>query len=134
MKKPKAKRVSKNRFIQLKADLAWDTIQAQLLVQIEKVLQPRNIRFEDYEILFTIPRHSTAPLPLAEEDHLKFLLDRALKSQDPVVNLMISPSVPDSDKVRLNLVFNARLMRAHNRRMTAIRVTRKARRRKGRKA
>jgi hypothetical protein len=98
-KKPKNKHASKNKFFQLKSTAEWDTVKAQLLTQIDKALKPWKIRFEDYEILFTVPRHSTNPLPLSEEDEYKFLLERALKGQDPIVNVMVNPSAPGSDKV-----------------------------------
>ena len=104
MKKPKTKRSSKNKFIQLKSDQEWDTVQAQFLVQIDCVLHPRRIRIEDYDITFIVPRHSPNPVPLSEQKEYEFLLERALKAKDPVVNVTMVPSELDDDKVcRVNL-------------------------------
>jgi hypothetical protein len=106
MKKAKNKRVSKNKFFKLKSTAEWDTLKAQILVQIENVLKPKQIDYKDYNVEFTVPRHSPHALPLSNGDEYLEMRGRAMKANDPIANLVVTPS--ESDKVSLLHVYGMR--------------------------
>lgn len=80
-KKNASKRVPIGRILELLAVEPWDTLKAQLLVQIDQSLAPSTIDFHDYEVSYTIPRVLSQPLPLASESDYSFLIKHATKGK-----------------------------------------------------
>ena len=84
----------KNSFLQLSGTIEWDTFKAQLLEKISSALKPSQIRFEDYDFSFNVPRHHKTITTLAREADYVFLTGRALKSlSDPFANITVEPIV-----------------------------------------
>jgi hypothetical protein len=91
MKKPVAKRAPKTLSLQQLSNMKWDTIKAQILVKISTSLNPKNIDFRDYTVLFFIPRIVLKPgMPLTTEQEYAFMIEQAMKSKTPMVNLTIT--------------------------------------------
>jgi hypothetical protein len=91
MKKPVAKRAPKTLSLQQLSNMKWDTIKAQILVKISTSLNPKAIDFSDYTILFFIPRIVLKPgMPLTTEQEYTFMIEQAMKSKTPMVNLTIT--------------------------------------------
>lgn len=91
-KKPATKREIKHATCQVRSDLPWSTLQAQLLVKISDALKPKTIDFAHYEALFHIPRLLTKPgMVLAGEADYQILLQHvaSIKKLDPIVYIDI---------------------------------------------
>jgi hypothetical protein len=92
MKKPATKRTAKNGSIRLNTNEPWDTVKAQLLVQISNLLKPQLLDFSQYETNFYIPRVLPKPgLPLLNDADYDYMIERArsLKSADLIINLIV---------------------------------------------
>src|SRR5882762_10459245 len=63
-KKTVSKCIPVGRWLELQSDEPWDTLQAQILVQIDSALHPSKIQLSDYNISFTIACTVFQPLPL----------------------------------------------------------------------
>jgi hypothetical protein len=102
MKKDEKKRGNpKNTFLQLGHDEPWDTLKAQLLVKISNILKPTKLEFDDYGYSFTVPRIHTKLTSLDDQTSYTFMVDRALRSKDPAVNLIVEPHSARAKKVSL---------------------------------
>lgn len=96
MKKDTKKRGdSKTVLMELGDELVWDTWKAQLLVKIDKVLKPKKISFNNYDITFSIPRVHPKPTMLSDEGSYKFMVSQASKGKDPNVLVTVEPIIPD---------------------------------------
>ena len=83
------KRTGKNAYMVLNSNLPFDTWRAQLLVQIENTLKPRELDINDYEIHFTVARISPSPLLVAlDEDYLN-MLEQVGRSKDSECNVYV---------------------------------------------
>lgn len=89
MKKPKSKRNEESAILKLGSDEPFDTFKGQLLATINETLKPKWIRFEDYKITFTVPRHQTSPLSLKKDSEYAHLVECACKTKSPVVKIFI---------------------------------------------
>ena len=89
MEKGEKQRKPSNTFLQLKSDLEWDTIKAQLLEKISQALQPKTISYTEYDITCIVPCYQGSHMQLQTEDDHKFLLAHALKPKEPTVNVKI---------------------------------------------
>jgi len=92
-KKPISKRAIKHATAQVRSDVPWSTLEAQLLVKISNTLHPKKIDFKNYEALFHIPRILSKPgIVLANETDYKILLQHVgtIKKPDPIVNVDIT--------------------------------------------
>ena len=83
------KRNGKNTFMKLDDDEPFNTWKAQLLVRIDKILQPEKLDFNHYEVNFTIAHISTAPMLISCEEEYKDMLERLGKSKNPVCNILV---------------------------------------------
>ena len=91
-KKPTTKRATKHATCQVRADLPWSTLQAQLLIKISDALKPKIIDFANYEALFHIPRLLSKPgMVLAGDADYQILLQRVASIKENVE--------PEKDKV-----------------------------------
>jgi hypothetical protein len=96
--------ISNNQTFQLGSDEPWDTMKAQLLVQIEAGLKPPSLNFDHYTVIFYIPHILPKPgMPLSTEADYDFLQQRAHKAaeKDPaavVININIVQKDADGDK------------------------------------
>ena len=96
-----AKRETISSSLLLSDKAPWDTMKAQLLAEISKALSPQLLDFEDYNIMFFIPRVLPKPgMALSTEDNYQALLLRAanLTSKTPTVNLTIVEKKKQADK------------------------------------
>ena len=90
--KAAAKRKTINSSLLLSDKTPWDTVKAQLLVEINKALSPHFLDFEDYSVMFFIPRVLPKPgMALSTKENYQALLLRAanLTIKTPTVNLTI---------------------------------------------
>ena len=67
--------------------------------KISDFFKPAQECFTHYDIVFTVPRYSTAPFGLCTDEDYKFMKVHALKGKDPVVHLKISGNRPEAEKV-----------------------------------
>ncbi|KAJ7763179.1 hypothetical protein DFH07DRAFT_956554 [Mycena maculata] len=94
MHKSKASRGRpQNRIIDLDSDEPWDRIKAQTLAKISDVLNPTQLQFDDYNVLFTVPHHLPDPLTLNEDNYPR-LVTNALEIQKiPVAKIIVEPKI-----------------------------------------
>jgi hypothetical protein len=83
------KRTGKNTYMIVNNNEPFDTWNAQLLVKIDKTLNPSKLNIADYEIHFTIPRISPSPLTVSSNDEYANMLERVSKSKDFTCNVYI---------------------------------------------
>ncbi|KAG1898661.1 uncharacterized protein F5891DRAFT_981803 [Suillus fuscotomentosus] len=93
-------RKSLNSFLQLTAELPFDTLKAQLLAQILAKLNPSKISYDDYDIVWTVPRIQPSPLALALDSDYKFLLQHAIKHKELQTNITIKARTNKKKKMR----------------------------------
>jgi hypothetical protein len=102
MKKDEKKRGDpKNTSLQLGHDKPWETLKAQLLMKISNILKPAKLEFDNYGFSSTVPHVHTKPTSLDDETSYTFMVDRALRSKDSAVNLIIEPHSAQAKKVPL---------------------------------
>ncbi len=70
--------------LELQSDKPWDTLQAQILIQIDSALHPSKIQFSDYNISFTIAHTVSQPLPMNSVANYSFLVLQATKGKSVV--------------------------------------------------
>ncbi|KAI6039231.1 hypothetical protein EDC04DRAFT_2603343 [Pisolithus marmoratus] len=98
MKKTIKQQKSNNTFLQLKLDIEWDMVKAQLLMKIMQTLQLRLIDFNDYDFMWNIPCQQSSQMQLQMDDDYKFLVAHALKMEEPAVNVKIEVRVAKKGK------------------------------------
>lgn len=106
LKKPVAKRAPKNQSLLLSTAEPWDTMKAQLLVKIDIALKSPTLSFDDYGIMFYIPRVLPKPgMTLATEADYTSLLEHiqalVAKMKIPAVNINISQNESSTGKENL---------------------------------
>ena len=92
LSKVPAKRVGIPASMELSNTEPWDTFKAQLLVRIDKALQPKLLSFEDYNVTFYIRNSLPKPgLELQDLENYASLLQRAshLTSATPTIHIII---------------------------------------------
>ena len=82
-------KTGKNTYMVLNNNEPFDTWRAQLLVRIEKLLNPSELDNNDYEIHFTIARISPQPLMVSSEEEFANMLERVEKSKDLACNVYV---------------------------------------------
>lgn len=100
-KKAVSKRVPKTKSLQLSTDEPWDTMKAQVLVQISAALNPSVLDFENYEIMFHIPRVLPKPgLSLASETDYLIMTGRGrnMTAKHPTINISVVAKLVDGEK------------------------------------
>jgi len=93
-----SKRITKGAVLKLDSDEPWDTVQAQLLVKIDQVLHPSLIKYEHYDVTFSIPRVYPKP-GLSLNSAVDY--DLIVKRHNPkafTVNIMVVQLRLDDDK------------------------------------
>lgn len=74
----------------LNNDEPYDTLRAQILRTIDKLVSPPKINWEDYDITYTVPRQQTTPMKLNNEDKYAHLVECALKIKaNPCVKILV---------------------------------------------
>jgi hypothetical protein len=105
MAKPKAKRGDpKSDFLRLDEDKEWDTVKAQVMAKIDSILKPPTIAYDDYNIMFTVPRYSPHPMPLDSEEKYAYLVEHALKAKSPSVKIIIEAKGSEKKKVSMPFI------------------------------
>ena len=87
------------RFVVLPSDLEWEDVYTRLKIKICDVLFPGQAEVLDnaFEMLFSIPRHVPAPLPLQTEDDYNHLVKNVLKvRKDPLTKISVKQFKPVS--------------------------------------
>ena len=77
------KQNGKNTFMKLDNDRLFDTWKAQLLIHIDKILFPKKLNFNYYEVNFTTACISTAPMAISCKEEYKDMLEHLGKSKNP---------------------------------------------------
>jgi len=93
-----SKRITKGAVLKLDSDEPWDTVQAQLLVKIDQVLHPLLIKYEHYDVTFSIPWVYPKP-GLSLNSAVDY--DLIVKRHNPkafTVNIMVVQLRLDDDK------------------------------------
>lgn len=103
MKKPKPRRESKVRLLEVPAMMEWVVFQMRLNVLIANTLYPTvaKIDYSKYEATYTIPRLVPSPLPLLSSADYMYLLKNATKAKDPAVKIVIVETGPQSQMPRM---------------------------------
>jgi hypothetical protein len=97
MKQAVSKRRPKNGSLQLSLEKPWDTLKAQLLAKIDTLLKPKTISYEDYKVMFYIPRVVPKPgISLTTDTDYTLLLECVRKNA--LVHLNITSRISDNDK------------------------------------
>lgn len=89
MKLALKKRTPVGLWLQLDDSEPFDTLIAQLLVKIDSALHPSVLSIDHYDVKFSIPRLSPAPMALTDNESYGYMLSRAIRSKDPNVVLVI---------------------------------------------
>ena len=79
----------------------WDTMKAKLLVEIDTMLSPHFLNFDNYILMYFIPRILRKPgIALSMEEHYNALLVHAanVTSKTPTINLTIQEKKKKSNK------------------------------------
>lgn len=92
-KKAASKRVPVNESFELSSIEPWDTVKAQLLVKINNALSPKKLDYQQYHVMFFVPKSGLVKpgLTLSTDDHYTTLLARVQASTNtiPIVNITI---------------------------------------------
>jgi hypothetical protein len=80
-KKKANQRESVSRRIELSSIEPWDTVKAQFLKEIDDALSPSQIRFNDYDVSFKIPRIVSEPTRLVSDGDYDFLIRESTKGR-----------------------------------------------------
>ena len=98
MKKPKSRRESKARLLEIPTTMEWLDFQARLNIQISDMLYPKTakIDYSKFEATYTIPRHVPNALPLFAPTDFSYLLKNAIKAKDPSVKIIVVETGPQS--------------------------------------
>jgi hypothetical protein len=100
--KKASKRVPLGRILQLSSSEPWDTLRAQLLMQIDDTIEPRPLHISNFDVSFTINRIVKQPLPLQTEQHYDFLVAEATKGKTVAqVKVLCEQKMSDTVKVRM---------------------------------
>lgn len=97
------KRAGKNAYMVLHNNEPFDTWNAQLLVKIEKMLNPSKLDIANYEIHFTIARISPSPLTVSSNEEYTNMLERVGRSKDLACNVYVQ-ELRSSSKVGSNFL------------------------------
>jgi hypothetical protein len=100
-KKPASKCTPEMAEIELSSDEPWDTIKAQFLVKIDTKLSPGNLDFNDYRVMYSIPRLLSKPgMQLSTSESYESLIKRVISTpnQNPIVNVTIEQKKGGGDK------------------------------------
>jgi hypothetical protein len=81
-KKAVSKRVPINESFELSTEEPWDTLKAQLLVKIDNALSPKNLDYQQYHVMFFVPKAGLVKpgLTLSTNEHYTTLLARVRAS------------------------------------------------------
>lgn len=97
-KKQVSKHNTKTQSLQLSTDKPWDTLKAQILVKLDSALAPSILDYENYDVMFYIPRVLPKPgLSLVNQLDYTMLNTRArnMSAKDPTINLHIVKKVSE---------------------------------------
>ena len=83
------KKTGKNMYMVLDSNEPFNTWRAQLLVRIEKTLNPSKLDINNYKIHFTIACISPSPLMVSSEEEFANMLERIGKSKDLACNVYV---------------------------------------------
>jgi hypothetical protein len=93
--------VRKTKSLQLLTDEPWDTMKAQILVLLSAALNPPVLDFENYELMFHIPRVLPKPgLSLASEAGYLIMNGRGcnMTAKDPTINIFVVEKLINGEK------------------------------------
>lgn len=95
MKKAKSSRTpERSDIVDLRSDKPFDTLKAQVLVKIADILNPNQLKYDDYNITFTVPRKITNPLPLDSAAKYQHLVTHALQIKTmPSAKIAVEPKL-----------------------------------------
>ncbi|KAJ3511382.1 hypothetical protein NMY22_g15666 [Coprinellus aureogranulatus] len=101
MEKPKSKRDLVCLSFELSDDEPWDTFKAQFLAKLNNKVKNAPVDYDEYEVLFYIPRLLPKPgLDLSDQDAYSSLVSRGQSVKaNPTIQLTVTqhpPSAPDS--------------------------------------
>ncbi|KAJ7737863.1 hypothetical protein DFH07DRAFT_984944, partial [Mycena maculata] len=97
MRKSKASRGRpQNRIIDLDSDEPWDRIKTQTLAKISDVLNPTQLQFDDYNVLFTVPRHLPDPLTLNKDNYPRLVTNALEIQKTPVAKIIVEPKISEN--------------------------------------
>jgi len=97
------KKIGKNTFMKLDDEKPFDTWKAQLLVCIDKILLPKKLDFNNYDVNFTIACISMAPMAISCEEEYKDMLERLGKSKNPVCNIFVQ-DIQQTSSLKVSLI------------------------------
>jgi len=103
LKKATAKRKPKTQNLRLNSDEPWDTFKAQILVKISTAIKPKNIKFDDYTLQFSITHLVPKPgMPIDLEGDYLFMIKQAVKTKTPMVSITINEDAKEDESDKEN--------------------------------
>ncbi|KAI0058278.1 hypothetical protein BV25DRAFT_1919480 [Artomyces pyxidatus] len=100
MQKAVKKRSATHSYMKVQSDEPFDTWKALLLVKIDETLKPKKIDFENYSVLFTIPRYSIGLLPLCDQDAYEVMIARGIKAHNapssPAIQIVVQEQISET--------------------------------------
>ncbi|KAJ3848698.1 hypothetical protein EV368DRAFT_68041 [Lentinula lateritia] len=75
----------------------WDALKLELIKITEKSFPNKLIDLEQYEISYTIPRKSSDPVPLLNEQDFLTILSLTKSSQSPLLNIYVCERKPQKE-------------------------------------
>ncbi|KAJ7158158.1 hypothetical protein C8R46DRAFT_1292258 [Mycena filopes] len=75
----------------LAADEPWPELKIRILAEINDTLNPRTLILSNYALAFTIPRHVTTPIQLADTKYDYLVKKALLIAKNPTVKITVEP-------------------------------------------
>jgi hypothetical protein len=73
------------------------------MAKIDSILKPLTISYDDYDIMFAIPRYSPQPMVLDSKEKYAYLVEHVLKAKaSQSVKIIIEAKVLDKKKVSIS--------------------------------
>ncbi|KAF7372254.1 hypothetical protein MVEN_00084900 [Mycena venus] len=93
MKKTQSSRGPPNtQVVNVYSNEPWKRLKSHILTKINSVLKPDNLNFFDFTITFKVPRQVSDPMHLADDEHYKYLVKKALLIQkNPSAKIIVEP-------------------------------------------
>ncbi|KAG1724747.1 uncharacterized protein EDB91DRAFT_1001496, partial [Suillus paluster] len=79
----------------------WDEVKVKITEKLAEHLKLKKPDLSDYELTFSVPRHQTSPIPLANEDDFNNLHEAAIKCKDPQAKVIIKAILKKVHQMRM---------------------------------
>ncbi|KAJ7488742.1 hypothetical protein B0H11DRAFT_2405808 [Mycena galericulata] len=85
--------------VKLYSDAPWDTLRARIINNIMTSLDPPTLDFAHYNVIFTVPRQVSDPIPLNNTEKYEHLVTNALNiKKNPCAKIVVEPKPEAAEK------------------------------------